>query len=136
MRVVLDTNVILSAILFGGKPRKVLEAALSGSLKICISESIIEELQNVLQRPKFGLTSQILQGVISELTSIAGWVLPKKHLELIEDDPTDNQVLDCAIEANADYIISGDGHLLQLGKCGSTLIMNPDSFVRILGEMK
>ena len=68
------------------------------------------------------------------MTSVAEWVVPKRHFNLIEADPTDNQVIDCAIEAGADYIISGDTHLLDLGKYRRTLIMNPNSFVRVLAD--
>ena len=132
MRVVLDTNVILSAMLFGGKPRQVLEAALAGSIRIAISESILAELQGVLQRPKFGFAAGVVQTIVTEMTSIAEWVSPKKHFELIPEDPTDNQVIDCAVAADADHIITGDRHLLQLKKCGRIQIVNPDTFVAML----
>lgn len=132
MRVVLDSNVILSAILFGGKPRQVLEAALSGEIKMYVSEAILTELKGVFQRPKFGLSSEIIEAITSELASTAEWVHPTKHLAAIKDDPSDNEVIDCALEANADYIVSGDRHLLELGKCGSVSILNPDEFLALL----
>jgi uncharacterized protein len=134
MRVVLDTNVIVSAILFGGKPRQILKAGISGTIRIHISNTLVAELQGVLQKPKFGFNSQIIQSIIAEMTSLAEWVEPKEHFDLIDDDPADNQVIDCAIEAKADYIISGDRHLLNLGKCGNTLIVNPDSFTKVLAQ--
>jgi putative PIN family toxin of toxin-antitoxin system len=134
MRVVLDTNVAVSAILFGGKPQEILKAALAGDLRLCISEAMVTELQRVLQRPKFGFKAQIIQSIISELTLLADWVTPKKHLDLVKDDPADNLVIDCAVEASADYIITGDKHLLQLGKCGKVEIANPDAFIKILAR--
>jgi hypothetical protein len=132
MRVVLDTNVLLSAILFGGKPRHIVEAALAGLIRVSISEPILAELKGVLQRPKFGFTPEIVQGIVSELTSIAEWVIPQTHFHLVEDDPADNHVIDCAIAAEADYLVTGDRHLLQIEECGKTRIVNPDTFVRML----
>jgi uncharacterized protein len=134
MRVVLDTNVILSAILFGGKPRQILEAGIAGSIRIYTSDAPVAELHSVLQRPKFGFNSQIIQSIVAEMTSLAEWVEPRKHFELIDDDPPDNQVIDCAMEAEADFIISGDKHLLQLGKYGNVQILNPDNFTRVLAQ--
>ncbi len=84
----------------------------------CISEAMVAQLQGVLQRPKFGVKAEIIQSIISELTLLAEWVTPKTHLDLVKADPADNQVIDYAVEASADYIITGDTHLLQLGKYG------------------
>ncbi len=134
MRVVLDTNVVVSAILFGGKPQEILKAAVAGDLRLCISEAMVTELQGVLQRPKFGFKAQIIQSVISELTLLAEWITPTKHFNFVKADPADNQVIDCAVEASADYIISGDKHLLQQGKCGKVEIANPDAFIKILAR--
>lgn len=132
MRVVLDTNVLISAILYGGNPREILLAALAGTIEVAISESMIQELQDVLQRPQFGLSIHFIQNTIAELTSVAEWVVPQKHHDLIEDDPEDNLVLDCAVAAEADYLVTGDHHLLSQEKCGSVKIINPQYFVSIL----
>ena len=132
MRIVLDTNVVVSAILFGGKPQEILEAALAGDFRLCISEPMVVELQGVLQRPKFEFNRQIVQSIVSEITLLAEWVTPTKHFELVEDDPADNDVIDCAVEANADFLISGDRHLLQLGMCVNIQIVSSDSFIKIL----
>ncbi|MGA2976854.1 MAG: putative toxin-antitoxin system toxin component, PIN family [Spirochaetia bacterium] len=136
MRVVLDTNVVLSAILFGGKPKQVIEAALAGSIHLFASESMISELRGVLQRPKFGFSAQHVQGIVSEFAGITEWIEPKEHFEMMAEDPTDNQFIDCAMAIRADYLVTGDCHLLRLGKCGNTQIVNPDSFVGILAKGK
>jgi putative PIN family toxin of toxin-antitoxin system len=115
-KVVLDTNVILSGIIFGGKPRQVLEAAFSGHIRMYLSDSIVSELREVLQRPKFGLESSVVEAIAAELSSAAEWV-------------RDNDVIDCALEAKADYIVSGDRHLLELGRCGTVLIVSPDELL-------
>jgi putative PIN family toxin of toxin-antitoxin system len=136
MTVVLDTNVILSAIFLGGKPRQILGAALGGSMRLFVSEPIIAELQRVMQRPKFGISAQFVQTVVSELTAVAEWVEPTKHLEVVDDDPTDNQFIDCAVAANVDYLVTGDSHLLKLGQYGNTRIVNADAFITILSKGK
>ncbi len=136
MRVVLDTNVVVSAILFGGKPQEILKAALVGDIRLCISEAMLTELRGVFQRPKFSFKAEIIQGIISELTLLAEWVTPKTHLDLVKADPADNQVIDCAVEASADYIITGDTHLPQLGKYGKVEIANPDAFIKMLANRR
>jgi uncharacterized protein len=130
MRVVLDTNVILSAILFGGKPRQIIEAALAGTIRIYASEPIISELKSVLGRPKFGLDPQMIESIVVEFSSLVEWVQPRTHVDVVKEDPSDNRVLDCALEAEAEYVISGDDHLLQLERCGKILILNPANFLR------
>jgi uncharacterized protein len=136
MTVVLDTNVILSAILFGGKPRQVLQAALSGAIRVGVSESTFAELLEVLNRPKFGFSARFVQIIASEFAAMAEWVEPTEHFEMVKDDPKDNQFIDCAIVAGAAYLVSGDKHLLKLGKCGKTAIVNVDSFIDILSKLK
>lgn len=134
LRVVLDTNVLISAVVYGGNPRRVLQAAISGAVELSVSEAVIKEFQEVLQRPQFGLSDQFIHNTIAELTSISEWVVPTKHHQLVEDDPSDNMLLDCAVAAEADYLVTGDDHLLRLQKCGGVKIVNPQQFVAVLGQ--
>ena len=134
MTVVIDTNVILSAILFGGKPKQVLEMALSGSIQLAISESLVIELQGVLQRPKFELSAQLVQTIVSEYTSIASWIEPSEHFNVVVDDPSDNYFIDCAVAAKADYLITGDRHLLSLGTFKMIKIVSVDTFIDIVSS--
>lgn len=132
IRVVLDTNILISALVYGGNPRKVLEAVISGTIQMSVSEALIQETQEVLQRPQFGLSIQFVQNTVAELTSLAEWVAPKKHHQLIKEDPSDNLVLDCAVAAEADYLVTGDSHLLRLQKCGEVRIVTPQELVAVL----
>ena len=134
MTVVLDTNVVLSAILFGGKPKRVLEMALSGSIQVAISESLVKELQGVLQRPKFELSAQLVQTIVSEYASIASWIEPSEHFNVVVDDPSDNSFIDCAVAAKADYLITGDRHLLNLGTFKMIKIVSVDTFIDVLSS--
>jgi uncharacterized protein len=134
MIVVIDTNVVLSAILFGGKPKQVLEMALSGNIQLAISESLVKELQGVLQRPKFELSAQLVQTIVSEYANIASWIEPAEHFKVVVDDPSDNYFIDCAVAAKADYLITGDKHLLNLGTFKMIKIVSVDSFIDLLSS--
>jgi hypothetical protein len=129
MRVVLDTNVLVSAFVYGGNPRRIVELVVSGELEMSLSEPLLQELQDVLLRAQFDMNPQLVRTVLSEISAMAQSVVPRKHHSLIKEDPSDNLVLDCAVEAGADYIVSGDRHLLRLKKCGKAKIVNPQQFL-------
>jgi putative PIN family toxin of toxin-antitoxin system len=80
MKVVLDTNVLISAIVFGGKPRNILEAVLRGELTLFISEFIIDELKAVLKKPKCGFPSEVIQTILSELHTVGTFVAPSERI--------------------------------------------------------
>jgi len=129
MRVVLDTNVLVSAFVYGGNPRRIVELVVSGEVEMCISEPLVRELQDVLLREQFDLNPQLVRTALAELSATAQLVVPRKHHTLIEEDPCDNLVLDCAVEAGAEYLVTGDRHLLRLKKCGKVRIVNPQQFL-------
>jgi len=128
-RIVLDTNVLISAIVFGGQPRKILEMVIEGNVTCSLSFAILDELRDVLQRPKFGFSPQQAATVIDELQGICEILNPPRRIRTIKADPDDNRILECAVEAKADCIISGDTHLLELGKYREILIWNPADFL-------
>jgi putative PIN family toxin of toxin-antitoxin system len=129
LKVVLDTNVLISAILFGGKPRKILEKAIHGEIRLCLSEPILEELSGVLRRSKFDYSLEKVQTLLTELTSIADFVNPSQIIRLVLEDPDDNRILECAVEAKASYIITGDFHLLKLSRYRDIEIVNAFTFL-------
>ena len=131
-RVVLDTNVLISAVLYGGNPRTILEAALSGAIEVAVSEAIVQEFQAVLLRQRFGLSVQFVHNVVAELTSLAEWVTPEQHHQVVTEDPSDNLVLDCAVAANAQYLVTGDAHLLRLQSFQGVAIITPQHFIEVL----
>jgi len=133
MCVVLDTNVLISALIFGENPREILEKAIRGELSICLSEEILSELCGVLQRPKFGFPTTMVNQILSELAAIAELIVPSNEISEIKVDPTDNRVLECAMEAQAEYIGSGDDHLLDLREYSSIKIISPQQFLALPG---
>jgi putative PIN family toxin of toxin-antitoxin system len=112
-RVVLDTNIYISASMFGGVPGNLLELALLGALALIISPALLDELDDKLQN-KFGVSSQDAAILRAALQNIALVVEPRETISAIADDPDDNRVLECAVGGNADLIVSGDRHLLKL----------------------
>ena len=129
-KVVFDTNVLISAILFGGSPRKCLELAIEGEIELYLSKEIIREVEGVLSREKFNIAEENLRYIISSLDSIAKFVSPKSKLDIIKKDPQDNKLLECAIESEADFIISGDIHLLELSEFRKIKILKPAEFLK------
>ena len=132
LKIVLDTNVLILAILFGGKPRQILEKAIRGEIRLCLSEPILEELSGVLRRSKFDYSPETIQFILTELTGIADFVNPSETLNVVLENPEDNRILECSVEAKANYIISGDLHLLKLSKYRNIEVLNAAAFLERL----
>jgi putative PIN family toxin of toxin-antitoxin system len=128
IRAVLDTNIYISALMFGGLPGSLLDLALLQSFLTVISPALLEELDEKL-RLKFELSAEDTAMVRAKLESIAEIVRPDMVLHVIEDDPDDNRVLECAVKGNADYIVTGDRHLLRLGSYGAISILTVRQFL-------
>ena len=132
-RVVLDTNVLISAILFGGKPKQILSEVIAGRLDCVLSLEILDELNGVLQRPKFGFTADQCLYIVEELHQACEIINPSSELSVQISDPDDKMILECAIDANADYIITGDSGLIELHPFKHIQILTPDNY---LGQIR
>ena len=133
MRVVLDTNVIVSGLNFPGNERLVLELALRGRFELCLSPFILEEVAGVLGR-KFDWTEERSAQALRALGDAATVVEPPRLPEVIESDHADNRILECAVEASADYLVTGDRHhLLPLEEHQGARIVNAPRFLSFLG---
>jgi len=128
-RIVLDTNVLISAVLFGGEPRKVLDLVISGSIDCTLSTAILDELRGVLERPKFGFSANVCLHIIEELHGICDIISPSVSVDVISSDPDDNRILECAVEAHAHFIVSDDPHFLDLGKFKKIRILSPAGYL-------
>ena len=132
MRVVLDTNVIVSGLNFPGNERIVLDLARRGRFELCLSPFIMEEVSGVLGR-KFGWSEGRSTQAIQMLRDAATVVEPRQIPAVVEGNEADNLILGCAVEISADYLITGDRrHLLPLGKHGSGRILNASRFLSAL----
>lgn len=132
-KVVFDSNIFISSIVYGGKPRQVFQSAIEGKVKLYVSREILEEVEEVLQRPKFKYHFQMIDLVITEIHNIAKVVIPRRKINYIKDDPHDNIILECAVESESNYIVTGDEHLLGLKEYENIQILNP---VEFLGKLK
>jgi len=131
MRLVLDTNVLVSAIVFGGPPRDVFQTVMTGAHRLVISPAILDELRRVLTGSKFRYPASAAVHIDAELREIAEVVEPGTRLSVITADPEDNRVLECAVEGGADVIVSGDRDLLALGHYAGIPISRPREFLAL-----
>lgn len=130
VKVVLDTNVYISAVLFGRKPEEIRRLSQEGKIELLVSEAIIAEVAEVLRR-KFDWESWQISQIINEIRETTTLVIPNQTLSVIEKDEDDNRILECAVEGKAQYIISGDkSHLLPLKEYQGIKILSPDQFLR------
>ena len=129
MRVVLDTNVTISALNFPGNERMVLELALRGRFEFYLSLFILEEVAEVLMR-KFGWDEERAAQAVRVIENSATIVDPTRLAEVIEGGHADNRILECVVAANADYLVTGDRrHLLPLQEHQGTRIVNAPRFL-------
>lgn len=129
MRLVLDTNVLVSAIVFGGPPRDVLQTILTGTHRLVLSPAILDELRRVLTGSKFRYPVTAADQIDAELREVAEIIEPEAHLSVVTADPEDNRVLECAVEGRADVIVSGDRDLLALGRYAEIPVFRPQEFL-------
>jgi len=125
--VVLDTNIVISS-MWGGNPDKIMKLWIKGEIVIGVSQNILDEYLSVLYR--FNLSPEQIEEFIllflnPERTK---FIFPKNKVNIIKEDKTDNIFLECAESLKADYIISGDKHLLTLKKYKDTKIVTPKNF--------
>lgn len=114
MRVVLDTNILISAFVFpGGSPEAVYRAALEGRFTLITSPALLAEFGRVLST-KFGWESEQVREAVSHVARNADVVRPTATVSVVEEDPADDRVLEAASAGVADAIVSGDRHLLKL----------------------
>ncbi len=133
MRVVLDTNVLISAALFTGNELEIVRMIETGGLVLILSPGILEEFSRVIARPKFGLIQSEVSSSLEYLLSISEIVVPRRKKTVTLRDKADRMVVDCALAGGAKYIISGDGDLPALRRVGKIrIISSGDSLRNIL----
>lgn len=129
-RAVFDTNVFVSAYAFGGKPAQLMRAAIAGDMVLVTSPMILAELARVLA-DKLAFDSREVEDVLGQIVRVAEIVRPISRIELISDEP-DNRVLECAREGAAEWIVSGDSHLLAIGEFEAVRTVSPSEAVQLM----
>ncbi len=129
MKAVLDTNVLISAYVFpGGKPEAVYRLALEGRLEIGTSRPLLAEFGRVLGG-KFRWNPEQVEAAVAQMTRIATVVEPTEAVRVVTADPADDRVLEAARAFDADVIVSGDRHLLDLRAWSEIEIISPAEFI-------
>ena len=132
MRVVADTNVFLSALLFGGAPEEIISLARKGQVELLVSPDILLELSAVL-KAKSGWQDAEIADAVRTIGYCSTLVKPQVAIKEIADGP-DNRVLECAVDGTADFIVSGDNHLLDLESYRGIQILKARDLLDILLE--
>ncbi|MGV8171332.1 MAG: putative toxin-antitoxin system toxin component, PIN family [Candidatus Woesearchaeota archaeon] len=126
MRVVLDTNILVSATLWNGSvAQKLLLKLLEENVSIYISKDIILEYENVLIRD-FKYSKSEVETIVNTILKFSILITPKEHVHIVKNDLTDDKIIDCAIEASAEYIITYDKHLLNMTAFRQIKILTPN----------
>lgn len=131
-KVIIDTNVFISGILFGGNPKKILKTWLAKKIIFCLSPELKAEIIGKLER-KFSLQQESLLFLEKTLDTYSKKYIPKQKIKICKD-PQDNFLLELAEECNANYIISGDKFVLELKKYKNTHIISPKEFLEIIAD--
>ena len=129
MRIVCDTNVIVSGMLFGGHSRTILTAVAQGRVVAFTSPALLHELREVLQRRKFRLKPEQIDAVMELVRESFTCVDSGTVFSVIADDPDDDRILEAAHASRSRVIVSGDSHLLALGAWRSITVLSPADFV-------
>jgi putative PIN family toxin of toxin-antitoxin system len=128
MRVVLDTNIFISAIL-GGRLGVIIDEWRAGKFKLIITEEIAREYLDVINRPKFKIPQVEILTTTEYLLQNAEFVTPLEEILVIVADATDNKFLEAAVAGHVNFIVSGDNHVLELGSFRGIPILTAKEFI-------
>ena len=124
LRVVFDSNVHISALLFKGIPGNILEMAQKDKVMLIVSDEIIAETERILE-DKFKWPRHNIDKFKRRLSDISENVMPSIKLDIIKERESDNRILECAVAGDANLIVSGDKHLLKLKSYKNIPIVRP-----------
>jgi len=124
-----DSNVYVSALLWDGKPERLLEMGLERKVRLFISDQILEETLGVLEE-KFGLSPTTLQRAKEYITRCTVRCVPKIKLDVVKDDVDDNKILECAVHSRSEAVITNDGDLLRMKEYKGIRILKVHEFLR------
>ena len=134
MRVVLDTNTLISALLFPGTASRLVSLWQSRRITILVSKAILQEYLRVLAYPRFHLGDQEIKTLIEEeLLPFVETVRVRKHLRVVRRDPDDDKFLEGAVGGRARYIVTGDRDLRELGTYRGITILTVGEFLQRTG---
>jgi uncharacterized protein len=136
IKVILDTNILVSGSLWKGNSYKILLLIETGKVICILSPSILEEYEKVMRSEeiteKIACKNLVINEIIDHIISMTTLVIPKSRLKVVMEDPDDNKIIECAIEGKSDFIITQDKHLLNLKKNKKIKIITPEEFLKLL----
>ena len=133
LKATFDTNVYVSALRGGRLASRLLELAEEGAFALQISESILDEVAEVMER-EFGRTKERTDLIRQALSEISQRVVPHVQLDVVKDDPDDNAILECSQASKSDAVVTFDKHLLKLGRYDGADIVTPGEFMAVLRQ--
>ena len=139
IRIVLDTNIVISSALgLEGNLAAIFKMLALGEIKNSTTLEIIEEIKDVLARPRIMKRMSLIESefILSSYEEFSEKIKPGLIFDEVKDDPDDNKILGCAVASAADYIISGDNHLLNLEEFRGIKIVTPAEFVKIMNNSR
>ena len=133
VRVTADTNIYISALIFAGLPRQFVLAAEAGRIHLSVSGPIRQEVQRILQK-KFTWETAKIKEALLQLEGCTELVQPSETLNVVDADPDDDRVLECAVAAASDFIVTGDNDLLRLGQFRNIRILRVADFMKLIAQ--
>ena len=122
--------------IWGGKPAQIVKAAEEGKVALAMSEEIVDEISQVLTYSKLKKVYQteglLHQDMIEALLKVSKFVKVTRKVNVVLEHPADDKFIDCALAAKADYIVSGDKHLLKVGCYRKTQILSVNEFLKLI----
>ncbi len=129
LKAVYDTNIIVSAVLHKDRlPASLLSLALEDKVRLFVSKELLKEYEGILKRPKFKLDEKEIEDLMKLIKRKSIKVKPTKRLTIIKKDPPDNRILECALEAEADFIVTGNKKHFPFDKFHEIKVVNPQEF--------
>ena len=129
-KVVIDTNIYISAIFWNGKHREVIDLGRDGKITIFTSLDIENEIAGKL-KTTFKLAEEDVNQILLDFSTFTLPIRISKQLIVVQDDPDDNKFIECAVECKANYIISGDRHLLNLKEYEGIKLIKSSDFLKV-----
>lgn len=129
-KIVIDTNIYISAIFWGGKPRSVVDLGRNGQVSIFTSSQIEKEINKKL-KTKFGLSDEEVAQILFDFSTFTLPIKASRKITVIDDDPDDDKFIECAVASRAGFIVSGDKHLLNLKEYKGIKIMKASDFLSL-----
>ena len=131
MKLVVDSNIFVSSYYYGGNPKRIVHRILDGLDKLYVSSEVLDEIEEVLNRSKFNGNKIDINSFMDSIKKIAIFVNPSEQINASRDIK-DNKYLECAVAASANYIVSGDIHLLELKKHNEIIILKAKEYLDIV----